>query len=499
MKDLKDHIYLTIDGGTGGIRTGLYDVCGNCLGFSSVNYRTDFPKPGYAQQDPHDWWEALGSSVKELLQKTDISAKNISAIACDTTSTSVVVCNLDGTPLIPCIIWMDVRATKEADELLNKTGEFYSPEWMPPKLAWLKRNHTEIYNAAEVLCEYQDWLTYMLTGEWCMNINTACNWGYSIKEGFSEKIYDALDIKDALNRFPTKEVFRPGEQIGTLTRSAAKHLGLIEGIPIAQGGIDSSIGLLGIGVNRPGIIGMITGSSNLAMALNERPLLNPTGSNNGPDNLIKGYYTDYVGQSASGSILSWFRNRFYPDSEYKELDELAKNVPIGSNGLILLDYFQGNKHPYHDGKARGMFYGLSLAHNGIDMYRAILEGVAFGTESILDTFREHGVDIKEMNVAGGSARSPLWMQIHADVSDIVINVPSDINAPNLGCAICCAVMLKDYPDLQSAVEKMVRYEKTYYPDKEAHEKYRKIYKLYKELYPTMKDWMHEFADTFEKL
>ena len=239
---------------------------------------------------------------------------------------------------------------------------------------------------------------------------------------------------------------------------------------------------------------MITGSSNLAMALNEKPLLNPTGSNNGPDNLIRGYYTDYVGQSSSGSILSWFTKEFCNGLNYHQMDELAKDVPIGSHGLLLLDYFQGNKHPYQDGKARGMFYGLSLSHKKEDLYRAILEGVAFGSERILDTFREHGVQVKEMNIAGGSARSDLWMQIHADVSDIIINVPEDINAPNLGCAIACAVMCGCYPDLPSAVEAMVRYKRSYYPDKENHEKYKKIYELYKSFYPLNRDWMHAFYD-----
>ena len=496
----KDHpIFLTIDGGTGGIRCGLYDETGRCLSFSSVEYKTEFPKPGYAQQDPNDWWISIKKAIEEALKKGNIDPDQITAMACDTTCTSVVVCKKNGTPLRPCIIWMDVRAGKEADELLNKTGEFYSPEWMPPKLAWLKRNEKEIYDEAEVFCEYQDWLTFKLTGKWSMNNNTACNWGYSIYDGFSEKIYEALDIKDALDKFPKEEVYRVGEKAGVLSKEAADYLNLPAGLPIAQGGVDSSIGLLGMGVNQTGRIGMITGSSNLAMALNERPLLNPTGSNNGPDNLIRGYYTDYVGQSSSGSILSWFTKELCEGRTYKEMDGLAAKVPIGSDGLLLLDYFQGNKHPYYDSKVRGMFYGLTLAHTKEDMYRAILEGVAFGSERILDTFREHGVDVKEMNIAGGSARSPLWMQIHADVSDIIINVPEDINAPNLGCAIACAVMEGIYPDLQTATDQMVHYKDSYYPNKENHEKYRKIYELYKSFYPVSKDWMHEFSDTIEAL
>lgn len=500
MNEFKNEpILMGIDGGTGGIRVGLYDTKGKRLCFASCPYETAFPKPGYAEQNPADWWKAMVNAVREVLAKSGLDKEQISALACDTTSTSVVVCKKDGTPLRPCIIWMDVRAAKEADELLAKTGDFYSPEWMPPKLAWLKRNEKEVYDKAEVFCEYQDWLTYRLTGKWCMNNNTACNWGYSINTGFSRKIFEALDITDALDCFPKDEVFRVGEKVGVLTKQAAEELGLKEGTPIAQGGIDSSIGLLGIGVNKRGRIGMITGSSNLAMALNREPLLNPTGSNNGPDNLIRGYYTDYVAQSASGSILSWYTKQFCEGLNYSQMDELAANVPIGSNGILLLDYFQGNKHPYHDSKVHGMFYGLSLAHKKEDLYRAILEGVAFGSERILDTFREHGLRISEMNIAGGSALSPLWMQIHADVSNVIINVPDDINAPNLGCAICCAVMLGIYPDLPAAVDEMVRYRRSYIPDRQAHEKYQQIYELYKSFYPQTRNWMHQFHDTFGNL
>ena len=501
----KKDVLMGIDGGTGSVRVGLYDFSGRCLSFASVDYPTAHPFPGWAEQDPADWWRCLGEASKRALSSAGIDPDRIAAVAADTTCTSVVLCMRDSTPVRPCVIWMDVRAQKEADELLEKTGEFYSAEWMPPKLAWLKRNERENYDRAEVFCEYQDWLTFRLTGSWCMNINTACNWGYSVNDGFSQKVYEALDITDALRKFPTEKVYRVGDRRGALTGEAALQLGLLRGIPVAQGGVDSSIGVLGMGVNRPGRIAMIAGSSNLAMALNTRPLLNPEGSNNGPDNLFRGLYTDYVAQSSTGSVLSWFRREFCRDltekglNAYREMDRLAREVPIGSNGLILLDYFQGNKHPYYDGSVRGMFYGLSLSHTRRDMYRAVLEGVAFGTERMLDAFREKGVAVDELNIAGGTANSPLWLQIHADVSNIKVNVPSDTNATCLGCAIAAAAMLGVYPSLKEAVDRMVTYDRTYLPDPDRHRRYEKVYRLYRRLYPEMKGWMHDARSVFAGL
>lgn len=489
----KKEILMGIDGGTGSVRVGLYTTKGDCIAFCAREYPTYHPFPGRAEQNPADWWNCLAAACRGAVQKAGIDPRQIGAIAADTTATSVVICQRDGAPLRPCIIWMDVRASFEAEELQAKTGEFYSPEWMPPKLAWLKRNEPENYQKAEVFCEYQDFLTFKLTGKWCMNINTACNWGYSARTGFSRKIYRRLGIEDAIEKFPSQTVYAVGDFVGGLTEEAADFLGLAPGTPVAMGGVDSSIGILGMGVNRPGRIAMITGSSNLAMALNTSPLLNPLGSNNGPDNLFPGYYTDYVAQSSTGSILSWFKREFCRDIEgnvYKKMDALAEKVPVGSNGIIMLDYFQGNKHPYYDGRVRGMFYGLSLSHTRADIYRRILEGVAFGTERALEAFREKGVEIRRINLAGGTANSPLWLQIHADVSNVTVNVPADTNAPCLGCAVACAKMLRIYPTLEEAVENMVKFSRTVTPNRENHKKYQKLYRQYKELYPLMRDWMH---------
>jgi len=294
----------------------------------------------------------------------------------------------DGTPVRDCLIWMDVRASREAVEIEEMTGEKLSAEWMPPKLLWLKRNERENYEKAEVFCEYQDWLTYRLTGIWSININNSCNWGYNAREGkFAEEFYRKIGLEEAVDKFPKENIFAVGERIGTISKWAADELGLDYDTIVAQGGIDSSIAVLGMGVYKPGRIALITGSSNLAMALTEKPMFYESTINTGPDNLIKGYYTAYRGQVSSGSILQWFRREFCKDLEhnipdsvegvYGYLNREAEKIPIGSEGLVVLDYWQGNRHPYLDSKVRGMIYGFSLKHTRVHMYRAIMEGIAW--------------------------------------------------------------------------------------------------------------------------
>lgn len=496
-------VLVGIDGGTGGVRVGLYGLDGRQLGFASTDYRTRHEQPGWAEQSPADWWSALVASMREVMAKTGVPKERILALATGTTSCSVVLCKRDGTPVRDCLIWMDVRASREVIDIAERTGEKLSAEWMPGKLLWLKRHEREHYDEAEVFCEYQDWLTHRLTGMWSINVNNSVNWGYNAREGrFAEEFYEAIGLADAVAKFPKDRVFAVGDPIGTLTPEAADELGLDPETLVAQGGIDSSIGVLGMGVCGPGHVALITGSSNLAMLLVEEPLFHEATINLGPDNLLKGYYTSYRGQVSSGSIMRWFRREFCRDLEggaespFDVLNREAGKLPIGSDGLVVLDYWQGNRHPHLDFNVRGMIYGLSLHHTRAHLYRALMEGIAYGTENLLRQFRENGVPVREVNVAGGTANSDLFMQIHADVSNTAFNVPADHQAVCLGAAICAAKAAGVYPSLQDGTRAMVRIAKRYEPIPGNHERYKAIFEQYRRIYPEFGHWMRETTELY---
>jgi ribulose kinase len=500
-------VIMGIDGGTESIRVGLYTLSGALLGFADTKYETRHLYAGWAEQTPEDWWRALKESIGKCLTGCGVSKERILGLCTATTSCSVVLCMKDGTPVRDCLIWMDVRASQEVSDIADLTGEKLSAEWMPGKLLWLKRNERENYEKAEVFCEYQDWLTYRFTGIWSININNSCNWGYNARKGsFDEKFYAKIGMEEAVSKFPGQHVFAVGDRISTLSKQAAEALGLDCNTIVAQGGIDSSIAVLGMGVFSPGRIALITGSSNLAMALTVEPMFYEGTINTGPDNLIKGYYTAYRGQVSSGSILSWFKREFCRDlandpavkgkGAYEYLDKEAEKIPVGSEGLIVLDYWQGNRHPYLDSKVRGMFYGLSLHHTRAHMYRSVMEGIAFGTENLFYQFRDNGFDIGEINIAGGTTNSELFLQIHADVSNVSVNVPMDHQAPCLGAAICAATAANIYSGLEEAVTEMVKFEKTIEPNYKNHMIYKEIFSQYRRIYPEFKDWMHKTTDLY---
>jgi len=216
--------------------------------------------------------------------------------------------------------------------------------------------------------------------------------------------------------------------------------------------------------------------------------------------MIPGQYTIEAGQVSTGSVVAWFKNNFAGAAvaeaqergvdPYLVLTELARDIPPGSDGLVVLDYFQGNRSPYTDAMARGVITGLSLAHGPGHLFRAILEGICYGTEHIFRTFRSHEFVPTEILVAGGPTKSDLWMQMHADVSNVPISFTKITEGPVLGSAILAAAGAKVYPSVTAAAQNMVTVERTIQPDPARHEEYRFYVDRYIETYPLLRDVIH---------
>ncbi|MGI8650360.1 MAG: FGGY-family carbohydrate kinase, partial [Rubrobacter sp.] len=214
-----------------------------------------------------------------------------------------------------------------------------------------------------------------------------------------------------------------------------------------------------------------------------------------------GQYTVEGGQVSTGSIVAWFKNHYAKVAReegrkrgidpYGVLNEMAKDIPIGSDGLVVIDYFQGNRTPYTDPLARGMMWGLSLSHTEGHMFRAIIEGICYGTEHILRTMRGHDFEPRLNVVAGGPTKSDLWMQMHADVANVPIQKTKVGESPVLGAAMIAAVGAGIYKDIPEAARAMVHDENTIEPDPEAHEAYKFYVDRYIDTYPQMKELMHK--------
>ena len=491
-----DLCLLGVDGGTESLRAGVFDLHGTLLASASTPYDTSFPNPAWAEQDPRDWWQSLGESVRAAVEQSGVRPEQIAAMAVDTTCCSVGALDEAGQPLRPCLIWMDVRSAPQTkkvvaagDAALRVNGDGHGPvsaEWMIPKAMWLVENEPEIFDRAAVICEFQDFINYHLTGRWVASINNASvRWHFDrSRTGVPESLLEKLGLSALAAKWPA-EILDLGDVIGGLTAQSAEHLRLPAELPVVQGGADAFIGMIGLGVVKPGSLAFITGSSHLQLGFSKTPFHASGIWGTYCDGLLPGSHVVEGGQTSTGSVVNWLKD-LYGVADYEELNDDAAQLPPGSEGLIVQEHFQGNRTPHTDPHSRGAIHGLTLKHGRAHLFRAAIEGVAFGSELILETMCDNGFEPERIVVAGGATRSDLWLQIHADVSKLPLTLTAMGDAPLLGCAILASVGAGLNPDVLSAVDDMVKVARVVEPDATAHAAYLSSYETYKATYESLR-------------
>ncbi|MFB8344274.1 FGGY-family carbohydrate kinase [Brucella cytisi] len=489
--------FLTADGGTESIRARVYDLSGTCLASAAVPYETKFSSGARAEQNPEDWWSGFVQAARTAIAESSVNPSAIEAITLATTSCTVVALDADGKPLRPSIIWMDVRASAEADAVLA-TGDQalqangggrgpVSAEWMIPKALWIARNEPEVFEKADTICEYQDFMTLRLTGEKAASLNNvSLRWHYSTdRGGFPVTLLEKLGIGALRQKWPSR-VVAPGEVIGGLCASAVSELGLSQSVKVVQGGADALIGMIGLGVAKPGQLALITGSSHLQFGVADKPLHAPGIWGSYPDMVYPGRYIIEGGQTSTGSIIAWLGRMMNGTMDMEALNAKAAALEPGAEGLLVQDHFQGNRTPYTDALSRGAIVGLTLAHEPHHVFRAIMEGISFGTRAILDAMAEAGYSGQEITVGGGASASPLWLQIHADTAGLPVCVPQSRDAPSVGAAVLAAHGAGHFANIDEGIAAMVRPGKRIEPRPRETALYNEIYQQYRALYPALK-------------
>jgi FGGY-family pentulose kinase len=505
-------LFLGLDVGTQSVRASLIDPSGGCKAFATSPLDTFHPQPAWAEQDALQWWQATCAAVHGALAQAQTPPSEIAAIGLDCTACTVIACRKDGVPLRRALLWMDQRAFREAEEIsqtadsvLRYVSGVVSPEWMLPKALWLKRHEPENYRQADRLVECTDWLMYRLTDEWTLSLNNVTvKWNYAGPDGgWSSSLLERSGLDDLREKWPDR-IVPLGQGELRLSASAARDLGLQTGTPVAQGGIDAYLGMLGMGAVGAGDLAMIMGSSTCHLAMSARPVLGSGMLGCFPDAVVQGIYTLEGGQTATGSILNWYRQHFAGNETaeaersgrnvYEILDAKAAAAPPGSDGLVCLDYWQGNRCPLKDPRARGAFWGLTLSHGPGHMFRSIYEATAYGTRHILEDLESHGFALGRVFAGGGGAKSRLWVQIHADVLGRPISVPRDQEACALGSALVASVHSGHYRDLAQAAANMVQIGEVIEPRSENKSVYDYYYGQYVSTYPALRPLMHRMAD-----
>jgi FGGY-family pentulose kinase len=502
-----------VDAGTESFRAGVFDAAGKCLGFGVSPNKTIHRHPGWAEQSPRDWDASLVECIRKALAASRVSGADIQGIGVDGTSCTVVFLDGRGEPLRDAVMWMDIRAVKEAAEVaatgdpaLRYAGHGnVSAEWFPCKTAWVKRNEPKVYADAVTVFEETDWLAFRLTGERTANIDTTTiRWFYNINEGgLPVSLYKAMGLEDLLTKVP-RRIVKIGEVVGGLTKEMASRTGLREGIPVAGGAADAFIGVIGINALKPGTMALITGSSTLCIGITDKEIHAPGLWGSYPDAILPGLQVIEAGQVSTGSVVHWFTSGFVGAditaeaakkgcSVYDVLNARACSIPPGSEGLVVLEHWQGNRTPWVDPLSRGVIRGLTLSHTCAHVYRAILEGVAYGTEVIMQRMRQNGVRVDTLIACGGATQSDLWMQIHADVSGMPITIPEEQQAVTLGSGIAAAVAAGMHPSLTAAADAMVRTARVVEPNAAAHARYDGMVGQYEATYEGLKEASHRLV------
>lgn len=492
--------FIGADFGTGGVRVAVIDSQGKVEAESEQNYITAYPRNGWVEQSPLSWWDSFSKALRQCLNGMNTDKKsNIVAIGVCATSSTLVPVDQSGTPLSQAMLWMDTRSADEAirinqmqPEILRYCGGEVSSEWIIPKILWVKRNDSELYHKTYKMIEQLDWINLKISGQWVTSkCNATCKWNYiDTKGGWQDTYFKQIGFEDYQDKL-VLDVKSVGEPIGGISPDFAAEFGLPKDVMLVEGGIDAHIAVLGLGVATGNKIGTIMGTSfvHLAFSKEERfqkGIWGPYHNAVLPDHwLLEG------GQISAGGIVKWFNREFNVQGEnpYDLMSREAEKVAIGAEGIIALDFFQGNRTPYKNLKAKGAFYGLSLKHTRAEIFRSILESVAFGTKNIIENFRTQGCTIDSMVACGGITKDSVWLQIISDAVGIPLIITENPQAGALGCCIAAAVGMEYYPGFKEASAQMVKQVRVIEPNLDHKKLYEEVFAKYLDLYESLKHFM----------
>ena len=483
--------FLAMDFGTQGVRASLITINGKLLASYNKKFPIFFPKPGWAEQNPIDWENALWNVLNRLFELIPVNSVHILSCSVSATSSTVLPLDKNGKPLTNAIMWMDTRATEQSNKINNQnynivkySGGEVSTEWLIPKVLWFKNDNREVYDQTFRFVEELDYINYILTGNLVSSFcNATCKANYVLDlGGWNDDYYKSIGLEDFRDKINTV-VIKVGDSVGFLKDCICKKYNLNYKIPVFQGCIDAYSGMIGLGVVKPGKLATIMGTSFVELCLGEE--CNFVEGLWGPykDALIEGYSVYEGGQVSAGSIAKWFINLFSNEERinFDTLSIEAKASGIGSNGVMALDFFQGNRTPYKNSGIRGQIKNLSLSTTRGDLYRAILESVAYGTKNTINYMSKTQNKIDVFVASGGVTKDSLWMSIISDVCGIPISlVDSRTYSGLMGSSIISAVSLGIYQDFDSAAFNMIKEISVIEPNPANNKQYQELFAKYLE-------------------
>ena len=481
------------DVGSQGTNTGLYSADGTLVASAYEGYDVLFPHPGWAEQDPSLWIKALHSTIRQVL--AHVPPEAVKAISFGSQLDGMVVCDGKGAPLRNALIWMDRRAEAQAaafaqrvsrEDFYHHVGTNLDSSHAVFKALWVRDEEPDAFASAGRLMPPGSFVLQEAAGVAMVDFSNASS--LALLDPTTREWSGAIVEAAGLDIRMLPELAPGTHGVGRVTAGFASATGLARETCVVVGCGDEMAATLGAGVYAPGDVCDVVGTAEPVCAVSSTPredrtMLVECHPHGDPDSWLlenPGF--------VSGGNLRWWRDHFFgPDSEYDAICAPAGDVAPGAEGLVFLPCMQGAMAPEWNGAARGVFFGLSLAHTRAHMTRALLEGSAFALRDILEAMQNAGLDVRRLTIVGGGAKGALWRQIKADVTGLPVRVPRNVETTATGAAILAAVGSGLFPSVAAAVDAFVAYRpEEHTPDTERRRFYDDAYRRYREVYFALK-------------
>jgi len=483
-----------VDVGTSGTRALAVTADGELVAEATRPHELLTPRPGWSEQDPGQWWDATKAVLAE------VARDDVVGLGLTGQMHGSVFLDAAGEVIRPALLWNDQRTARECDEITERVGADRLLEiggnpaltgFQAPKILWLAHDEPDNYARVASVLLPKDYVRLMLTGEHATDASDAS--GTLLLDvrarDYSDVILDALEIP----RSWLPRVYEGPEVTGTLRDELADELGLPRRLPVAAGGGDNAAAAVGVGVVRAGAVSTSIGTSGVLFAHSDAFAPDPSGRVHAFCHAVPGAWHLMAVTLSAGGSLSWWREQLGGGADFDTLVGEAMGVEPGAEGLLFLPYLTGERTPHLDPHARGAFVGLTVRHGRGHLTRAVMEGVAFAMRDGLEIMRGLGVPDDDMRAVGGGARSPLWMQLQADVYGRAIRRTVIDEGPAYGAALLGGVAAGVFADVGAASERVHLREEVTEPDAERARRYDELYATYTSLYPALRDAMHALA------
>ena len=479
--------FIGVDLGTSSVKLLLMNEKGEIKNIVSKEYPLFFPKTGWSEQNPEDWWKGCVEGIKELISGFD--SAEVSGISFGGQMHGLVVLDENDKVIRPAILWNDGRTGKEC-EYFNKTvgrekiseltGNMAFTGFTAPKLLWMKENEPGLFAKIEKIMLPKDYIAYMLTGVHCTDVSDASGMLlFDVKNRtWSEEMCRLTGVKVS----QLAKIFESYEVVGTVKPEIAAMLGLSENVKVIAGAGDNAAGAVGTGTLKHGMCQVSLGTSGTVLIATDNYAVDPNNTMHTFDHANGKYH--FLGcMLSAASSNKWWMDDIIGTKDYAGEQKNIKE--LGNNSVFYLPYLMGERTPHNNANARGAFVGLSMDTTREDMTLAVLEGVAFGLRDAVEIARNLGIRVDRIRAIGGGAKSPLWCDILANVMNVKVDKINCEEGPGYGAAILAAVGCGVFASCEEAADSFIKITKTIDPDAATVAKYEKRYKVFRELYPAI--------------